>query len=116
MIVAGLTGSIGMGKSTVAAYLRKKGIPVHDADKIVHGLYAREAVPLVETVFPGITRGGAIDRAALSKAVIGSREALSKLEAIIHPLVRRAEWQLLFLKFPFSMKRVAKLSSMPSSS
>jgi dephospho-CoA kinase len=95
MIVAGLTGSIGMGKSTVAAYLRSKGIPVHDADKIVHDLYEGEAVPLVEGVFPGTTRNGAIDRVALSKVVLGSAEALRKLEAIVHPLVRHAEWKLL---------------------
>lgn len=58
MIVAGLTGSIGMGKSTVAAYLREKGIPVYDADKIVHDLYSGEAVPLIEAVFPGTARDG----------------------------------------------------------
>ena len=57
MIVAGLTGSIGMGKSTVAAYLRDQGIPVLDADKIVHDLYAGEAAPLIEMVFPGTTQG-----------------------------------------------------------
>jgi dephospho-CoA kinase len=95
MIVAGLTGSIGMGKSTVAAYLRQKGIPVHDADKIVHDLYSGEAAPLIEAVFPGIAPGGVVDRAALSKAVLGSEEALKKLEAIVHPLVRQREWQIL---------------------
>jgi dephospho-CoA kinase len=95
MIVAGLTGSIGMGKSTVAAYLRQKGIPVHDADKIVHDLYSGEAAPLIEAVFPGTAPGGVVDRAALSKAVIGSEEALKKLEAIVHPLVRQTEWQIL---------------------
>jgi dephospho-CoA kinase len=95
MIVAGLTGSIGMGKSTVAAYFRGKGIPVHDADRIVHDLYAGEAAPLIEAVFPGTTRDGAVDRVALSERVIGSPEALKKLEAIVHPLVRRTEWRLL---------------------
>jgi dephospho-CoA kinase len=95
VIVAGLTGSIGMGKSTVAAYLREKGIPVHDADKIVHDLYSGEAVPLIEAVFPGTARDGTIDREALSKAVLGSAEALKKLEAIVHPLVRRTEWRIL---------------------
>ena len=95
MIVAGLTGSIGMGKSTVSAYLRGKGIPVYDADKIVHDLYAGEAAPLIEAVFPGTVREGVVDRAALGKQVLASGEALKKLEAIVHPLVRRAEWQLL---------------------
>ncbi|MBI4724356.1 MAG: dephospho-CoA kinase [Rhodomicrobium sp.] len=95
MIVAGLTGSIGMGKSTVAAYLRGKGIPVYDADKIVDDLYAGEAVPLIEAVFPGTARDGAVDRVALAQRVLASGDALKKLEAIVHPLVRRAEWQLL---------------------
>jgi dephospho-CoA kinase len=95
MIVAGLTGSIGMGKSTVAAYFRGKGISVHDADKIVHDLYAGEAAPLIEAVFPGTVRNGAVDRTALAERVVGSPEALKKLEAIVHPLVRRAEWRFL---------------------
>lgn len=95
MIVAAVTGSIGMGKSTVAQYLRSKGVPVLDADKIVHDLYAGEAVPLIEAVFPGVTRDGAVDRVALAQKVLASEEALKKLEAIIHPLVRRAEWRLL---------------------
>jgi len=95
MIVAGLTGSIGMGKSTAAAYIGGKGIPVHDADRIVHDLYEGEAAPLIEAVFPGATRNGAVDRAALAAQVVRSREALKKLEAIVHPLVRRAEWRFL---------------------
>jgi dephospho-CoA kinase len=95
MILAGLTGSIGMGKSTVAAYLRAKGIPVHDADKVVHDLYSSEAAPLIEAVFPGTVRNGTVDRKALSERVIGSPQSLKKLEAIVHPLVRRAEWRLL---------------------
>jgi dephospho-CoA kinase len=95
MIVVGLTGSMGMGKSTVAAYLRNKGIPVHDADQIVHGLYSGAAVPLIEAVFPGATSGGAVDRVALSQIVLGSDEALKKLEALVHPLVRKAEWEVL---------------------
>lgn len=95
MIVAGLTGSIGMGKSTVAAYFRGKGIPVHDADRIVHDLYAGQAVPIIEAIFPGTARNGAVDREALAERVFGSPEALKKLEAIVHPLVRRAEWRLL---------------------
>lgn len=95
MIVAGLTGSIGMGKSTVAAYLRDQGIPVLDADKIVHDLYAGEAVPLIEAVFPGTSRDGVVDRAALATKVVASPAELKKLEAIIHPRVRAAEWGFL---------------------
>jgi dephospho-CoA kinase len=95
MIVAGLTGSMGMGKSTVAAYFRGKGIPVHDADRIVHDLYSGEAAPLIEAVFPGTVRDGTVDRVALAGQVVGSSEALNKLEAIVHPLVRRAEWRFL---------------------
>jgi dephospho-CoA kinase len=95
MIVAGLTGSIGMGKSTVAAYLRDQGIPVLDADKIVHDLYAGEAAPLIEAVFPGTTKDGAVDRAALAAKVLASPTELKKLEAIIHPRVRAAEWGFL---------------------
>ncbi len=95
MIVAGLTGSIGMGKSTAAAYLRDQGIPVLDADKIVHELYAGEAVPLIEAVFPGTTRDGMVDRTALAARVVASPAELKKLEAIIHPRVRAAEWGFL---------------------
>lgn len=95
MIIAGLTGSIGMGKSTVAAYLRNRGIPVLDADKIVHDLYAGEAAPLIEAVFPGTVKGGVVDRAALAAKVVGSPAGLKKLEAIIHPRVRAVEWAYL---------------------
>jgi len=95
MIVAGLTGSIGMGKSTVAAYLRDQDIPVLDADKIVHDLYAGEAAQLIEVVFPGTTRDGVVDRAALASKVLSSPIELKKLEAIIHPRVRAAEWGFL---------------------
>lgn len=95
MIVAGLTGSIGMGKSTVAAYLRQQGIPVLDADKVVHDLYAGAAVAVIEAVFPGTTKDGAVDRQALAAKVLGSPSELKKLEAIIHPRVRAAEWGFL---------------------
>ena len=95
MIVVGLTGSIGMGKSTVAAYLRGQDIPVLDADKIVHDLYAGEAAPLIEVVFPGTTSNGVVDRAALASKVLSSPIELKKLEAIIHPRVRAAEWGFL---------------------
>src|ERR1700744_262758 len=95
MIVAGLTGSIGMGKSTVAEYLRQSGIAVLDADKIVHELCAGEAAPLIGTAFPGTVHGGVVDRAALAELVLASERDLKKLEAIIHPLVRVAEWRFL---------------------
>jgi dephospho-CoA kinase len=86
--VLGLTGSIGMGKTTTADIFRGLGHPVHDADAEVHALYAGEAAPLVEEAFPGTTRDGVVDRAALGKAVVGNAEAMARLEAIVHPLVR----------------------------
>ncbi len=95
MIVAGLTGSIGMGKSTVATYLRQRGIAVLDSDRIVHDLYAGEAAPLIEAVFPGTTRDGIVDRGILAQKLIGSEVAFKKLEAIVHPLVRAAQWRFL---------------------
>ena len=88
MIVLGLTGSIGMGKSTAGKLFREAGIPVHDSDEAVHRLYAGAAAPLIEAVFPGVTEGGVVDRAALGRLVFGDPVALKKLEAIIHPLVR----------------------------
>lgn len=90
MIVLGLTGSIGMGKSTAAAMLRRLGCPVHDSDAAVHRLYARggAAVPVVAALFPDAVRNGAVDRAALSAQVVGRPEALRRLEAAVHPLVR----------------------------
>lgn len=91
MIVVGLTGSIGMGKSTTGALFRARGVPVYEADQAVHRLYRGAAVPLVEAAFPGTTRDGAVDRAALSTAVVGRPEALARLEAIVHPLVRAEE-------------------------
>ena len=88
MIVLGLTGSIGMGKSTTAKMFSEAGVPVHDSDEAVHRLYAGKAAPFVETAFPGTVSGGVVDRVALSRHVLGNPEALRKLEAIIHPLVR----------------------------
>jgi len=88
MIVLGLTGSIGMGKSTAARMFSDAGVPVHDSDEAVHRLYSGKAAPLVEAAFPGTVRDGVVDRAALSGQVLGKPEALKKLEAIIHPLVR----------------------------
>lgn len=88
MIVLGLTGSIGMGKSTTAKMFSDAGIPVHDSDETVHRLYAGAAAPLVEREFPGTVVNGVVDRAALGRKVIGNKQALKKLEKIIHPLVR----------------------------
>src|SRR4051812_30655874 len=88
MIVLGLTGSIGMGKSTTAKLFAEAGVPVHDSDEAVHRLYAAAAAPLVEAAFPGTVVDGVVNRAALSKRVVGDRQAISRLEQIVHPLVR----------------------------
>lgn len=88
MIILGLTGSIGMGKSTTARMFAEAGIPVHDSDEAVHRLYSGIAAPLVEDAFPGTVINGAVDRAELGRRVIGDREAIARLEKIIHPLVR----------------------------
>lgn len=92
MIVLGLTGSIGMGKTTAARMLRRLGLPVHDADAVVHGLLGDggQAVPAVEAAFPGVTRDGRVDRRRLGATVFGDPAALARLEAIVHPLVRRS--------------------------
>jgi dephospho-CoA kinase len=93
--VIGLTGSIGMGKSTTAGFFREAGVPVHDADAAVHALYAGRAAPLVEAAFPGTVREGIVDRAALGARVAGDQQALKRLEEIVHPLVREAEMAFL---------------------
>ncbi|MGH6795964.1 MAG: dephospho-CoA kinase [Methylocella sp.] len=87
MFVLGLTGSIGMGKSTAAAMFRAEGIPVHDSDAVVHTLYRGEAAPAIEAAFPGTTRNGVVDRGLLGAMVLGDPAALARLEAITHPLV-----------------------------
>ena len=87
MVILGLTGSIGMGKSATADLFRARGVPVHDSDASVHALYAGRAAPLIEAAFPGTVREGVVDRAALGKVVLGDRAALKRLEAIVHPLV-----------------------------
>ncbi|WP_206455872.1 dephospho-CoA kinase [Aurantimonas marina] len=91
MIVLGLTGSIGMGKSTAAAMFADEGVPVHDADAAVHRLYAGRAAPLIEAAFPGTVSDGIVDRAALAARVLNDPAALKRLEAIVHPLVRAEE-------------------------
>jgi dephospho-CoA kinase len=88
MIVVGLTGSIGMGKSTTAQMFEEEGVPVHDSDRAVHGLYAGKAAPFVEEAFPGTTVEGKVDRERLAARVLGDAAALKRLEAIVHPLVR----------------------------
>ncbi len=93
--VLGLTGSIGMGKSATAAILRKFGVPVHDADACVHALYRGRAAPLIEEAFPGAVIDGVVDRAALSRMVLGRPERMRRLEAIVHPLVREERNRLL---------------------
>ena len=96
MIILGLTGSIGMGKSTAAREFRRLGIPVHDADA-VHRLLGRggAAVAAIAAAFPGVLKDGAIDRAALGRLVFADPAALKRLEAILHPLVRAAERRFL---------------------
>jgi len=95
MFVLGLTGSIGMGKSTTARFFAEEGVPLHDADAAVHRLYEGEATPLIEAAFPGTTSGGRVDRDKLAKKVLGDSAAIKKLETIIHPLVGRAEARFL---------------------
>jgi dephospho-CoA kinase len=91
MILIGLTGSIGMGKSTTAAMFRDLGVPVYDADAAVHALYdvGGAAVEPVGAAFPGVVRDGRIDREALREAVLGKPDELKRLNAIVHPLVGR---------------------------
>ena len=91
MLVVGLTGSIGMGKSTVAARLRALGIAVCDADAEVHKLYEGAAVPAIEAAFPGTTAAGKVDRQKLAAALLAEPDKFKRLEAIVHPLVFEAE-------------------------
>jgi dephospho-CoA kinase len=90
MFILGLTGSIGMGKSTTAAFFAEAGVPVHDSDAVVHRLYEGDAVAPVEAAFPGVAVDGKIDRAKLAAQLIGEPDAIKRLEAIVHPLVRAA--------------------------
>ena len=95
MIILGLTGSIGMGKSTTARMFADAGIPVHDADATVHALYRGPAATLIEQRFPGTVIDGVVDRKRLGAAVIGKPEEMKALEALVHPLVREAETSFL---------------------
>jgi len=98
MVIVGLTGSIGMGKSTAAKMLRQMGVPVYDADAAVHALQAPGGAALapIEKAFPGVVKEGVLDRQALGARVFGNKQALRRLEAIVHPLV--AQRQRAFLR------------------
>ena len=87
MIVLGLTGSIGMGKSTTAKLFSEAGVPVYDADAAVHRLYEGEAVPVIEAAFPGTTENGKVDRDRLSARVVHDPAAMKRLEEIVHPML-----------------------------
>ena len=95
MFILGLTGSLGMGKSTTARFFAEEGVPVHDADAVVHRLYEGEAAAAIEAAFPGTTPGGKVDRTKLAVRVLGDGAALARLEAIVHPLVQDAERRLI---------------------
>jgi dephospho-CoA kinase len=106
VIVIGLTGSIAMGKSTVAEMLRAEGIPVFDSDAAVHALYRGAEAQQIEDAFPGVMVEGAIDRARLGERVLNDSAALARLEAIVHPMVARARTQFL-LSSAASARRAA---------
>lgn len=97
MLIVGLTGSIASGKSTAASGFRRMGIPVQDADAVVHALtgQAGAAVSAIEAEFPGVTQGGAVDRAKLGAIVFADRAALTRLESILHPMVAAARARFL---------------------
>jgi dephospho-CoA kinase len=88
MIVLGLTGSIGMGKSTTAKLFAEAGVPVYDADATVHKVYEGEAAPIIEAAFPGTTANGKVNRARLSAKVVHDPAAIKRLEQIVHPMLR----------------------------
>jgi len=90
MFILGLTGSLGMGKSATAKMFADEGVPVHDADAVVHHLYEAEAVPLIEAAFPGTIADGKVDSDRLSRQVLGDAAAIKRLESIVHPLVGAA--------------------------
>ena len=87
MRILGLTGSIGMGKSTTAKLFTEAGVPVYDADAAVHKIYEGEAAPAIEAAFPGTTAGGKVDRAKLSAKVVHDPAAIKQLEQIVHPML-----------------------------
>jgi dephospho-CoA kinase len=95
MFILGLTGSLGMGKTTTGRFFAEAGVPVHDADAVVHRLYEGEAAAAIEAAFPGTTIGRKVDRGKLAERVLDNPEALRRLEALIHPLVRQSEARFL---------------------
>jgi dephospho-CoA kinase len=95
MFILGLTGSVGMGKSTTAKFFVEEGVPVHDADAAVHKLYEGEAAAAIEAAFPGTAVAGKVDRNKLAARVVGNAAAFRRLEDIVHPLVRAAEHRFL---------------------
>ncbi len=113
MVILGLTGSIGMGKSRAGRVFRQLGVPVFDADRMVHGLTEKggEAVGAVAQLFPGVVRDGAVDRAALGAQVFGNPNELRKLEGILHPRVRIARAS--FLRLAQSRREAMVLLDIP---
>jgi dephospho-CoA kinase len=95
MLLLGLTGSIGMGKSTTAKLFAEAGVPVYDADATVHLIYEGEAVPAVEAAFPGSTSGGRVDRTKLSAMVVNNPDAMKRLELLVHPMLRSHQQKFL---------------------
>lgn len=95
MFVIGLTGSLGMGKSTTARFFAEAGVPVHDADAVVHQLYEGAAVAAIEATFPGTATNGKVDRTKLAARVLDDPVAFERLEEIVHPLVQHAEQRLI---------------------
>src|SRR5512139_3909598 len=95
MFILGLTGSIGMGKTATTKMFADEGVPVQDADAVVHALYEDEATPLIEAAFPGTTANGVVDRVKLGAQVIGNFESIKLLVAIVHPLVAQKRDQFL---------------------
>ncbi|ANM08461.1 MULTISPECIES: dephospho-CoA kinase [unclassified Rhizobium] len=91
MLKIGLTGSIGMGKSTAGKLFAEAGIPLNDSDAVVHDLYAGEAAPLVDAAFPGTMKDGTVDRHELGRQLALDPDGFKRLEAIVHPLVRKRE-------------------------
>lgn len=87
LLTIGLTGSIGMGKTTTAGMFREQGVPVHDSDAAVHELYASAAVAQVSAEFPGVVQNGVVDRNLLATQVLGDKAAIQRLQDIVHPLV-----------------------------
>jgi len=95
MIILGLTGSIGMGKSTTAKLFQEAGVPVYDADAAVHKIYEGEAAPAIEAAFPGTTADGKVDRNKLSAKVVHDPAAMKRLEQIVHPMLGASRQQFL---------------------